>query len=949
LSDSELAAAKSELERAVMTAQALAGSRSHARLWFVTRGGQSVLPREAGGLDLRQAPLWGLGRTFAQEHPDAWGGLIDLDPASSAVDMAASVTAAVMGDDGENQAAFRGGQRYVARLLRAQAPTAPGLSLAPDKTYLITGGAGGLGLKVASWMADHGARNLMLLGRRAPSEDATREITALRDRGVRVEFRSADVASKAQLADIFQELATQMPALGGVIHAAGVLEDSVVANVNPDRLAKVWAPKVDGAWNLHQLTAGMPLDFFVLFSSFAAVTGSPGQAAYSAANAFMDQLAHYRSARGLAALSINWAGWAGAGMAARVDAEVRHRAGPFHLMPTAEALAAFGRLLANAGPQIAVAAIDWDEFAASPEGRNAPRLFSSILRTAAQPQAPAVSLRSLPPAALRPALISYLKAALAPILGIEESGIATGRAIIDFGLDSLMALELRNRIRGDLEVTIPPAHLLQGPSVESLADEIAAQLSKGRELSAESTSSAAVEYPLSFGQRMEWFGHKLIPDSATFSVGFTASVSPCLEWNAFERAVNRLVERHPTLRTTIFETEQGTPLQRVMSSATVDLTLLDVPEGPEEKLKERVLEEFDHSFSSDRPMMRIRVFREQDRDVILFAVDHLVVDASSMLICFEDLKQFYAAECSKTEPVLKPLSANYNDFVKWEASLAEGPESERMWNYWQAKLSGDLPVLSLPTSRPRPEVLLPKGESVPLSFGADLSADVHRMARGRRTTPYCVLLAAYYVLLKMYCQQDEFVVGTSVSQREDARWSNVVGLFVNVLPMRADLSSDPTFAKHLASVRETVLGGLAHHELPFPVMVSRLTLPRTLKHTPVFQAFMNFLQDRNGEFGGLVTEGGETMIPFGPSTLQPFLVIPQEDGHSELALWVGQNEDQFVGNLIYNAHIVTRADAAAMAESYRNILAAAVQEPDQPVSQLISLVIQSSEQEQILL
>ena len=132
-------------------------------------------------------------------------------------------------------------------------------------------------------------------------------------------------------------------------------------------------------------------------------------------------------------------------------------------------------------------------------------------------------------------------------------------------------------------------------------------------------------------------------------------------------------------------------------------------------------------------------------------------------------------------------------------------------------------------------------------------------------------------------------------------------------------------------------------------MVSRLTLPRTLKHTPVFQAFMNFLQDRNGEFGGLVTEGGETMIPFGPSTLSPFLVIPQEDGHSELALWVGQNEDQFVGNLIYNAHILTRADAQSMAESYRTILAAVVRQPDQQISQIIAQVTQDGEREEIFL
>ncbi len=951
LDDAGLAAARSILADAIPTAQVLAASRSRARLWLVTRGGQSVA-RDSSSLDLRQAPLWGLGRTFAIEHPDAWGGLIDLDPAMAAGETAAALVTTIAGGDGENQVAFRCGHRYVARLLRTPPPASSSRPLASDKTYLVTGGAGGLGLKVACWMADHGARYLLLMGRRVPSEDAARQLAALRDRGVCVEFRSADVAAKAQLAEIFCELGVQMPALGGVIHAAGVLEDSVVANVTPDRLAKVLAPKVDGAWNLHQLTAGMPLDFFVMFSSFASVTGSPGQAAYAAANTFMDQLARYRTAKGLPALSVNWGGWAGTGMAARVDAEVRHRTGPFHLMPAAQALAAFGRLLVNAGPQMAVAAIDWEEFAASPEGRQTPPLFSSIFQSAAaaQPQAAGSNFRTLPPETLRPTLISYLKGALGAILGIEQTAITAGRAIIDYGLDSLMALELRNRIRGDLEITVPTAGLLQGPSVESLADQIAGQLAKSREAGAESTfAAAAAEYPLSSGQHTQWFGHKLIPGSSTFNVGFTASVSPCLEWKEFERAVARLVERHPALRTAIIETELGTPVQRVVASSTPDLALFDAPEGFGQKLEQWVLEEFNRSFSSDRPMMRIRVFRTRQGDVMLFAVDHLIVDASSLLICFEDLKELYTAECSSTEPALKPLSADYGDFVRWEASLAEGPESVRLWNYWKEKLHGDLPVLSLPSSRPRPEVLLPKGESVPLPFGADLSAAVHQMARERRTTAYCVLLAAYYVLLKMYCRQDDIVVGTSVSQREHSRWSNVVGLFVNVLPLRGDLSGDPTFSRHLSNVRETVLGGLAHHELPFPVMVSRLTLPRTLKHSPVYQAFLNFLQDRNGEFGALVTPGGDTRIPFGTSTVSPFMTIPQEDGRSEMALHIGQNEEQLVGNLNYNAHIVARTDAETMAESYRTILAAVVRLPNQHISQLIAQVSQDREREEIFL
>jgi malonyl CoA-acyl carrier protein transacylase len=944
LNSQAAAAGDSALIGAIATAQALIAGQNRARLWLLTCGAQPVLS-DGGDLNLIQAPLWGLGRTFALEHPDSWGGLVDLDPAMTPAETAAMLFPAIMRSDGEDQAAFRGGRRHVARLVRHQASEFSRTSLAADKTYLITGGAGGLGLELCTWLAEHGALNLLLLGRRAPSEDAALALAALRKRGVGVEFRIADVTRKPQLDAVFAELGSEMPPLAGVVHAAGVLDDSVIANLTPERLAKVLAPKVDGAWNLHQLTAGQPLGFFIMFSSLAAVTGSPGQAAYAAANCFQDGLAYYRRARGLPAVAVNWGGWAGAGMAARVaaggrvyhdfDSEIRPRAGAFRLMRPESALSAFGRLLSGAPPQIAVAEVDWDQLEGSTGGRHASPIFSSMLRTAARPKAHFDGLRSLAPEALRPSLISYLKAALAPILGIKPTDISPGRPIVDCGLDSLMALEFRNRISADLRVTVPTAHLLQGPSLEALADEIATQLSKPAAPSSAANHAPAIEYPLSFGQQMQWFGHKLIPGSSTFNVGFTASLSPCLDWSAFGRAASRLVERHPALRTAIVETESGNPVQRVAPSAAPDLALIAASDWPEEELKQRVIEEFSRAFEIDCPMVRIRVYRSEHRDVILFAADHLILDAFSLQICLEDLKEFYSAEYAMAAPQLSPLSADYGDFVKWEATLTEGPESERLWSYWKEKLRGDLPVLNLPSSHPRPDVLLPKGQTVRLSFGADLSAGVQRIARGNRTTSYAVLLAAYYVLLKMYCRQDDIIVGTSVSRRDDSRWSRMVGLFLNVLPLRVDLSGNPKFTDHLAHVRKTLLGALEHNEFPFPAIVSRLMLPRTMQHGPVFQAFLNFLQDPSGDMAGLMTPDGDIALHFGGSVLRPFIVIPQDDGQSEIALRLGQNEDQLVGDLNYNADILDRVTAEAMAESYLGILENAVREPDRPITELI--------------
>jgi malonyl CoA-acyl carrier protein transacylase len=921
------------LTSAIATAQAVIAGQSGARLWLITRGAQQVLSADAE-LNLTQAPLWGFGRTYALEHPGTWGGLVDLDPAMTCTDMAAALFDAIACHDREDQVAFRHGERYVARLLRHPVPAPPRVSLASGQTYLITGGAGGLGVKLCLWMAEQGARHLMILGRRAPSADAAQALADLRNRGVSVEFRIADVTRKPELEAVFSEFGKQMPKLGGVIHAAGVLDDKVIANLTPESAAKVLAPKTEGAWNLHQLTATLPLDFFVLFSSLASVTGSPGQAGYASANSFLDGLAHFRSARGLPAVSVNWGGWTGAGMAARVDAEIRHRTGPFQLMHPEAALNAFGRLVSGAPPQIAVAQVAWEEFENFAGARETSPVFSAMLRPAAPPKRPLEELNALPPEALRPALVSYLTRTLAPILAVQPEAITPGRGIVDYGLDSLMALEFRNRISADLQLTVPTAALLQGPSLEALANEIAPKLSERR--SEGKPAPRVVEFPLSYSQKLQWFGHKMAPGSSTFNIGFAASISPCVEWKAFERAVARLVERHPALRTVVIEKDDQYPTQRILASSSTDLTLIDASAWEEEELKRRVHEEFVPGFAIDKPMVRIRVFRSAERDVILFAVDHLIIDAASGPICFEDLRAFYCAELEGTDPLIEPLEADYHDFVEWEAAQVEGPGSERLWNYWKSKLHGELPVLQLPSTRERPSLLLPKGDNVQGGYSPELSDAIYQVAREHRTTPFTVFLTVFQVLLKMYSGQDDIIIGTSVSRRDDPRWSKQVGLFINVVPLRADLSGDPTFARLLANSKETVLGAMAHQEFPISEIVNRLRLPRSMRRTPIFQAFLNFLIDRSTDLGVLMLPNPDASVSFGPSKLRPFMTIPQQEGQSEIVLLIGQLEGQFVGNLSYNTDIVEREIAELINQSYFAILGTVAREPNRPISELIS-------------
>ena len=294
----------------VIQAMGRAEVQPAARLWLGTRGAQSVTgaPRP---IQIAQAPLWGLGRTMAAEHPALWGGLVDFDPAADSVAAGASLVAACSMLDDEDQVAFRDGERYVARLTTTDASSLARreFRLRPDGAYLLTGGFGGIGLEVARWMARQGARRLILLGRHAlPSRDAWAAVDPRSDEGARIgavlelealgasiETAAVDVGDARQLTEWFAAYRReQRPPIRGVIHAAGVTQYQLLSDHRDGDLEAVWRGKVTGAWLLHRLLADTPLDFFVLFSSASALINSPLVGSYAAANAFLDALAERR-------------------------------------------------------------------------------------------------------------------------------------------------------------------------------------------------------------------------------------------------------------------------------------------------------------------------------------------------------------------------------------------------------------------------------------------------------------------------------------------------------------------------------------------------------------------------------------------------------------------------------------------------------------------------------
>jgi acyl transferase domain-containing protein len=452
--------------------QALEKHNTETRIWIVTEGAQPVGPRTEVS-SVAQSTIWGLGRVLSLERPQLWGGLIDLEPNAPVTDQAADILDQITHEDDEDQVAFRGGDRYVPRLVHSYPKSRQPLTLRSDATYMITGGLGSLGLEFARWLVDQGARHLVLVSRR----QQTAPIEALESIGASVEIISADVADEARMTSLVNELS---PPLRGIIHAAGVQTRRSISEMNLDQFNAVLRPKVAGGWALHRATAGMDLDFLIFFSSMSSVTGSVELGHYAAANQFLDSLAQHRRARGMVALSINWGPWAGDGM---VTSEIGGLFEKLGVKPLArdQAIQALATLAQCDSPQVTVADIDWQTFKPIYESRRPRPLVQEIAVEQAmpedlQPAGPSkftLQLEAASESDRAKLLRAHISVEVNSILGHDAGRLPLKNAgFFEMGMDSLMAMELKRRLESSLGCSLAPTLTFDYPNIDSLVDHI---------------------------------------------------------------------------------------------------------------------------------------------------------------------------------------------------------------------------------------------------------------------------------------------------------------------------------------------------------------------------------------------------------------------------------------------------------------------------------------------
>ncbi len=464
------------------------------------------------------------------------------------------------------------------------------------------------------------------------------------------------------------------------------------------------------------------------------------------------------------------------------------------------------------------------------------------------------------------------------------------------------------------------------------------------------SDEAKLVYPLSYNQQGIWFLYQLAPESAVYNVNFAARITSDVNVPALRRALQRLVDRHPSLRTT-FPGHIGKPVQQIHQQQQVNLREVEGSTWSEEELKTRLIEEAYRPFDLERgPLIRVSLIMRSAREhILLLVVHHIVVDFWSLAVLLNELGLLYPAESAGLKAPLPPLDSHYTDYVRWQAEMIASKEGERLWEYWQRQLAGKLPVMELPTDRPRPPIQTYRGASHDFYLGAELSSRLRTFAKDQGATLYAVLLSAFKILLAYHTGQDDVYIGSPMVGRSRAEFEGIVGLFTNPVILRANLSGNLTFGEFLSQVRETILAALEHQDFPTVLLVERLRPSRDLSRPPLCQVM--FVLDKPHRFAEpgaptfVASQTGLSMNP-GGLVLESF-PLERRAAMLDLVLLIIETPGALSASMRYNTDLFLPATIARMSHHFETLLRSIVEQPTTGLSALKEKLAAADTQEQV--
>ncbi|MDJ0635031.1 MAG: amino acid adenylation domain-containing protein [Xenococcaceae cyanobacterium MO_188.B29] len=567
------------------------------------------------------------------------------------------------------------------------------------------------------------------------------------------------------------------------------------------------------------------------------------------------------------------------------------------------------------------------------------------------------TLNKITESELRKVLVAYLQEQIAKLVGIEPSDVEEQQPLQYLGIDSLIAVKLRNRLRTDLSVDISAVKFMADANLTDLVVVVSQLLNES--LGKISVSNARQKdeysepksYPLTYGQQGLWFLYKLAPESAAYNLAFTARICSFLSIPALQRAIQKLVTRHLTLRT-VFKQQGGEPFQEVCQDWEVEIKQIDASSWNWDELRKNAIAAHREPFDLERgPLLRVNLFTRSEKDqFLLLGIHHIVIDGFSFGILLDELRLLYQSESTGQAVSLPPIKRQYSRFVQWQKEMLESPIGETHRNYWHQKLSGELPVLKLPVDRWRSPVDKYQRGYYDFELDGQLTEQLKAMVKTEGATLYMILLAAFQVLLHRYTGQEDIIVGSPSEGRNQSELAGTIGFFINMIALRVKITSELTFSELLSQVRQTVLEALTHQDYPSALLIESLQLNKDATLAGLFQVVFNLLKlsDMGADYELSMSTKAKRREDWGRLSLEPF-VIPQQEGQYDegqynLGLDIVETNESIYGIFRYDADLFDAATIRRMAEHFKNLLAAIVTNSNQAIG-LLPMLGQAEKQQ----
>ncbi|WP_217211465.1 MupA/Atu3671 family FMN-dependent luciferase-like monooxygenase [Streptomyces sp. AC550_RSS872] len=555
-------------------------------------------------------------------------------------------------------------------------------------------------------------------------------------------------------------------------------------------------------------------------------------------------------------------------------------------------------------------------------------------------EASAAAVAEPAPARTPEAVEAFLRAGVARRTGGDPDALDLGMSGPALGLDSLDLLEIQHEVEKAFGVELG-YEAMHGAPVRDVLTTVAAAVEAARDMAGPDATGpdappAASPDELSHGERGLWFLDHVTGCGPAYNIAGAVRLPDDVDPAALHRALDQVVERHTALRTS-YSAGDGQPVRRIDAERKVVLDRTDVaddaPDALEDLLADAAAEPFD---LTEGPLVRARLCAGADgRRVLLLVMHHIVADFWSMSLVVDELARCYRAVLTGTAAQLPP-AGDYADFVAAQKRYTQSPEGEAAAAFWGERLGGELPVLELPTDRPRPPVQTYRGDTHDFTVDAELLGGLTALARQSGTTLYTALLCAFEVLLHRYSGQTDILVGSPVSGRGRPAYADTVGYFVNPVVIRGDLGGDPVFRELLARFSRTVSESLAHQTYPFGLLAEQLQAGRDPARSPVFQAMFIHHQAPSrfpGDLAAVATGHGTRPFTVAGLDLAP-VHVPQRTAQFDLTMIVAEHGDGLVGRVQFNADLFDRATVADLADNFRTLLAGITADPDRPLSAL---------------